>query len=120
MWDHAGGNPGVALHLWSRSLRRDESGACLVTPFVSPEPKDLERLPDAVLFVLRAVLQLDPARPEAIAEATNLRAFEVNDALRYAEGRGYVEAVPGGYRVTWEYYRVVVLFLQRRHLLVST
>lgn len=120
VWDHAGGNPGVALHLWSRSLRRDEGGACLVTPFVSPEPKDLERLPDAVLFVLRAVLQLDPARPEAIAEATNLRAFEVNDALRYAEGRGYVEAVPGGYRVTWEYYRVVVLFLQRRHLLVST
>lgn len=120
VWDHAGGNPGVALHLWSRSLRRDEGGACLVTPFVSPEPKDLERLPDAVLFVLRAVLQLDPARPEVIAEATNLRVLEVKDALRYAVGRGYVEEVLGGYRVTWESYRVVVLFLQRRHLLVST
>jgi hypothetical protein len=120
VWDHAGGNPGVALHLWSRSLCRDESGACLVTPFVSPEPKDLERLPDSVLFVLRAVLQLDPARPEVIAEATNLRPFEVKDALRYAVGRGYVEEVPGGYRVTWDSYRVVVLFLQRRHLLVST
>lgn len=120
LWDHAAGNPGVVLHLWSRSLRTDAAGRVLVIPFHSPDVNDLERLPDTTLFVLRAVLQLAPAEPPAIAAATNLRMAEVNDAIRYALARGYVERDGRGVSVTWAWLRPIVLFLQRRHLLVST
>lgn len=90
-----------------------------VSIFQSPDAKDIERLPDAALFVLRAVLQLAPAHPSAIAQATMLRPAQVSDSLRYALARGYVEERGGTYRVTWTWFRSIVVFLQRRHLLVS-
>lgn len=120
LWDHAAGNPGIALHMWRRAIGETVGGETFVRVFQALDLSDLERLPDATLFVLRAVLQLAPADTAEIGAATLLRPAQVNDALRYAHNRGYVERSPeGGYRVTWTWFRPIVLFLQRRHLLVS-
>lgn len=120
LWDHAAGNPGIALDIWRRALGVATDGAVCVSIFHSPDAKDIERLPDAALFVLRAVLQLAPAHPSAITQATMLRPAQVSDSLRYALARGYIEERAGTYRVTWAWFRPIVVFLQRRHLLVST
>ncbi|MBK7395040.1 MAG: ATP-binding protein [Myxococcales bacterium] len=119
MWDHAAGNPGVALDLFRRSLGVDPAGVTFVRPFQALELSDLERLPDSAIFVLKAVLQLAPAATEAIVHATNLRPTEVNDALRYSLARGYLEEADGRFTVTWTWFRAATVFLQRRHLLVS-
>lgn len=118
IWDYAAGNPGVALHTWRSSLGVDIEGNTWVRVFQAPDTRDFERLPDATLFVLKAVLQLSPAAPAIIVRATMLRAAEVDNALRYALAKGYIEESDGLYRVTWTWLRVTTLFLQRRHLLV--
>jgi hypothetical protein len=119
LWDYAFGNPSVALHMWRRSLGVDNQGAAAVRLFAGMDTSDFERLPDKAVFVLRAVLQLAPARPEDIARATMLRPVDVSDALRYAAARGYLEEVDGRYRVTWTWFRAITVFLQRRHLMVQ-
>lgn len=120
LWDHSAGNPGVALHMWQKSLGVDARGRVLVRALQSLDLHDLEQLPDSAVFVLRAVLQLAPVKPDAIVKATLLRPLEVLDALRYAQARGYVEHADGRYRVTWTWFRPATLFLQRRHLLVAS
>lgn len=118
LWDHAAGNPGIALHMWRRAIGATPTGETYVRVFQTLDMTDLERLPDATLFVLRAVLQLAPADPRDIGAATLLRPAQVNDALRYAHRRGYLIR-RGGYLVSWTWFRPIVLYLQRRHLLVS-
>ena len=117
VWDYTGGNPGLALHFWRESLRVDADGDKVVSLFVVPDASDLERLPDATVFVLRAVLQLEPTQPDDIVAVTALGHDEVADALRYTKLRGYVEQGAEGYRITWAWFRAVTRLLNRRHLL---
>lgn len=117
LWDNASGNPGVVLHMWRRSLGQDDGGAVFVRVAEHLDTQDFEALPDSAVFVLRAVLQLAPARRDQITRATMLSPSAVDDALRYAIGRGYLESVDGSYRVTWTWFRAMTRFLQRRHLL---
>lgn len=117
LWDYSAGNPGVALHMWRRSLGADPDGGIHVRFFQAPDTLDLDRLPDPTIFVLRAVLQLAPTLPEEIGRATMLSAADVADALRYGVARGYLRLEDGRYTTTWAWFRPIVLFLQRRHLL---
>jgi len=119
LWDYAAGNPGVALHMWRRSLGLDAKGAPHVRFFQAPDTTDLEALPDPAIFVLRAVMQLAPATPQKLGEATMLSAADVADALRFALAHGYVATEDERYVITWAWFRPIVLFLQRRHLLVT-
>jgi hypothetical protein len=119
LWDYAAGNPGVALHMWRRSIGTDAQGGTHVRFFQAPETADFELLPDPALFVLRAVLQLAPASPDEIRRATRLSVADVTEALRYAQARAYVAEEDGRYTVTWTWLRALSLFLQRRHLLVT-
>jgi hypothetical protein len=119
IWDYAAGNPGVALHMWRRSLGVDADGRCLVRLFEALDTHELEILPDSAVFVLRAVLQLAPATAAAIGKATMIRAAEIADTLRYALARGYVEESEGHYFVTWTWFRPLTTFLRRRHLLAQ-
>jgi hypothetical protein len=109
---------GVALHLWRSSLGLDAEGDVRVRIFRSPDSKDLEQLPDAAVFVLRAVLQLAPAQPALIEESTMLRSSQVAEVLRYALARGYLDREGEKYTVAWTWFREITRFLQRRHLLV--
>jgi hypothetical protein len=117
LWDAATGNPGVALHMWRRSLGTDPKATAVVRPSTALDTSDLERLPDASVFVLRAVLQLAPVTAERIADSSVMGLATITDALRYAASRGYIEPYEGGYRVTWTWFRAITLFLQRKHLL---
>jgi flagellar biosynthesis GTPase FlhF len=118
IWDHVRGNPGIALHVWRRALGLDSGGGVLVGGLEIPEADELELLPYPTLFVLRAVLQLAPASPDDVAQATHLTATEISDALRYALAHGYLVERGGRYDLTWDWLRAITRILQRRHLLV--
>lgn len=119
LWDYAVGNPAVAIHFWRESLGVEESGRVVVQLFTAPDTSDLERLPDSAVFVLRAIVQLELAEVDDIATATMLSLREVNDAIRYASFRGYLDRIGARYKVSWTWFRAVTRFLQRRHLLSS-
>lgn len=116
IWDYSTGNPGIALHTFRRCLGRvgDE---VRVKVFAAPDVRELETLPDAAVFVLRAVVQLEFAAVEDIAQATRLTEAEVLDALRFGVQRKYFELRDGRYWVTWAWFRPITRFLERRHLL---
>jgi hypothetical protein len=118
LWDASGGNPGVALHLWRDALRVAPDGAVLVTLFSLPDTRDLQRLPPDMAFVLRAVLRLERVAAEQIARSTMLTLPEVNEALHFAERRGWLEQRERVYRVTWTWLRAVTQLLQRRRMLM--
>ncbi len=70
--------------------------------------------------MLRAVLQVEQATVEDIVAATMLPAESVRDALRYALGRGYIEALGRYFRIEWGWLRAIASFLKRRHLLFDS
>jgi len=117
LWDYADGNPGVALQMWQQSLARDESGEVFVRYFALPDTKELEKLPDSGVFVLRAVMQMGLARAQDVAQATLLSFAQVEDNLRYGLSHGYFRHEQGFYQITWSWYRAISKFLRRRHLL---
>lgn len=120
LWDYAAGNPGIALHMWRRSLGADADGTIHVRFFQAPESSTLEQLPDQTIFVLRAIMQLAPATRDQIARATMLQHADIVDALRYAEAHTYILEHDGRYHITWTWLRALTLYLRRRHLLVAT
>lgn len=120
LWDYAGGNPGVALHAWRSCLGVGADGKAAVKVFDPPSTSDLESLPDSAVFVLRAVIQLEFAHPDDIAQATMLDATDIADALRFGLNRGYFRLVDGRYWVAWAWFRPITRFLQRRYLLSAT
>ncbi|MEZ4294325.1 MAG: AAA family ATPase [Polyangiaceae bacterium] len=119
VWDHARGNPAVALYFFGESLRVDAEGRAMVQLFSPPETVDLERHPDPTVFTLRALLQLEVATEEDIVKTTGLGARLVADALRYCLLRGYLELSNGRYRVHWAFFRAISDFLVRRHLVIE-
>lgn len=119
LWDHVGGNPGLALEAWRVSLGMDAAAVIHVRPLQVPDAAKLERLPDSSLFVLRAVLQLAPTSVETIAQATRLRPEEVLQDLRFGKVLGFYEEKAGHVRVAWPWLHAVSRLLERRHLLVN-
>ena len=119
IWDYAGGNPGVALHVWRSLLGVDSHGAHCVKVFRAPNTEPLELLPDPAVFVLRSLVQLERAQPDSISKATGISIAEVEDALRFGIVRGYFRQDEHGYTVHWSWFRVITRFLQRRHLLFA-
>lgn len=118
LWDHADGNPTVALFFWRESLAlRDD--AVYVRLFQSPSIVGLEGMPGSLHFVLRAVVQLELANVQDIIRCTGLLAADVVDAMRVARTHGYIEAVDGYQRIALPYFRTVIQFLRRQHLLVA-
>jgi hypothetical protein len=120
LWDHARGNPAVALEVGRTSLGVDEKGMVYVRPLQVPDTALLDALPDSSLFVLRAVLQLAPAAPEDVARATRLSHEQVLNALRFGQTQGLFVEETGRVRVTWSWLRAVTRILERRHLLVMS
>lgn len=120
LWDHSGGNPAVALQAWRNSLFESQTeGEPVVRLFEEPSATEIERLPATLLFVLRAVVQLELATPQEVADCTQLPAPDVADAIRFSVAHGYVEPSSGRFRLSWTWYRTITRVLVRQHLLVS-
>ena len=118
LWDHADGNPRVALHVWLRSLAPSSTpGTLEVRLFRAPGADALERLADLSRFCLAAVVThrsitaAELARclgePYAACDAT-LRRMAVDGVLRERAGR---------YRVAVRWQPAVERFLRRKHLM---
>ncbi|MCR9160607.1 MAG: ATP-binding protein [bacterium] len=120
LWDHSGGNPAVALQAWRYSLfvGADPNNP-VVRLFEEPSATEIERLPPTLLFVLRAIVQLELASPDEVADCTQLPVPDVADAIRFSVAHGYVEPTSGRYRLSWTWYRTITRVLSRQHLLVS-
>ena len=119
IWDYARGNPAIALEVWRASLSEDAAGVVRVRSLTAPDAGELEHLPDSALFILRAILQMDPATLEEVARATRLSDAHVQNTIRFGRNRGYIVEERGKLRVAWAWLRSVVLLLERRHLLVN-
>ncbi len=120
LWDHSGGNPAVALQAWRHSLYSpSESGEAVVQLFLEPSAASIERLPPTLLFVLRAIVQLELATAAEVSDCTQLPGPDVADAIRFSVAHGYVEPTAGRFRLSWTWYRTITRVLARQHLLVN-
>ncbi len=118
LWDFSGGNPQVTLWAWRRSLYREDDGEQIVVSlFQSMDQKELDSLPNLMLFVLKTILQMEQASVESISRATNLSEKETSDAVRFLSGRHYIEIQGGRYSISDAWLRPVGLLLTRQHLL---
>jgi len=117
LWDFSRGNPAVALHAFRESLFVAGSGDIVVRLFKEPPQEQIEDLPLSILFVLRTIVQLELAMPREVELATQLPAPDVDDAIRFAVSRGYLEPYDGGVRMSWPWYRTITTVLNRQHLL---
>jgi hypothetical protein len=107
--------------MWRRSLGVTPDGQVEVRLFQAPDMRELESLPDEAVFVLRAIVQIEPARAEDVAKVTSmLTTAEVENALRYGLAHGYFQESDGRYVVSWGWFRAITRFLRRRHLLPTT
>ena len=91
----------------------------MVRLFDPPSTQDLERLPDSAVFVLRAIVQLDEASEAVVSRPPMVKHNQVEDAIRYALVRRYIEQIGDRVRVRWTWFRTITRFLSRRHLLVG-
>lgn len=119
IWDYASGCPAIALEVWRSSLMEAEDGSIRVRPMDVPSSKVMEGLPDAALFILRAVMQTPEATVGDIARITRLTEDQVSNAVRFGEANGYLLQRDGVVQVPWRWLRPVLVLLERRHLLVS-
>lgn len=118
-WDHARGNPAMALEAWRASLCQGPEGEVRVRTLTGPDSTALDALPDSALFVVRAVLQLTPAEVPDLVSATRLSVVAVENTLRFGEAQGFFVTEQGRVRVASPWLRSVMVLLERRHLLVS-
>ncbi|AKM11478.1 hypothetical protein AB433_02415 [Croceicoccus naphthovorans] len=117
--EYANGNPAIALEFWRRSLFIDSAaGKVVVRTFATPDIQALQRLPDAAMFVLRAILQMDHAQQSAIERSTDLPSIIVVDALRGLERIGVIARDGDGYRITMFWWAEAVRVLMRQNLIV--
>jgi hypothetical protein len=119
VWDYARGNPGMALEVWRASLAAAEDGSVRVRPLQVPDTRVFEALPDTMLFILRAVLQLPQATLETVAQVTHLPHAQVHNAVRFGQTHGYLVERDARIEVPWPWLRAVHVLLERRHLLVQ-
>ncbi len=120
LWDHSAGNPAVALQAWRHSLYSPTpEGEAVVQLFQEPAATEVENLPPTLLFVLRAIVQLELATAEEVSECTQLPTADVADAIRFSVSHGYVEPTGGRFRLSWTWYRTITRVLTRQHLLVD-
>ncbi len=120
LWDHVGGVPGLALEVWRSSLAASPSGAVCARPLQVPDSADLDRLPDPALFVLRAVLQLEPASVDDLVQATRLTDEQVREAVTFGRARSFFDVSDGRVSIAWPWLRPITRLLERRHLLVNS
>jgi len=120
VWDYTRGNPAMALEVWRASLSEDDAGVARVLSLAVPDSAELQRLPDSALFILRAIMQLEPATVSEIAQSTRLPETHVLNAVTFGVQRGYLTEDGDAVRVAWAWLHSVVVLLERRHLLVNS
>ena len=71
-----------------------------------------------VLLVLRVIAQSGMANEEQIVDSLRLHPDEVASALTLSRNFGWIERIDNSYRLSWRWFRSVMMVLTRQNLLV--
>ncbi len=117
IWDAADGNPSVAMRLWVDSLVVNGDGKMVVCMPPEPATREVEGVHFTVLLVLRIIIRAELVSREDIIESLRFSEGEVDNAMYFLLGRGWIEELNGRYRVSWTWFRAVTRVLARKNLL---
>ena len=117
IWAAADGNPKVALQFWADSLAVAEDGKIVVGIPPQPPTEEIEGAHFNVLLVLRVIARAELITCEDIIESLRLSEADVENAIYFLLGRGWIEEVDDRYRLNPAWYRAVTRVLARKHLL---
>lgn len=114
----SGGNPTVALQLWSDCLRLAEVDGRPVVSLPSQRyDRELETATHEILLMLRVMAQTELISLDDIAGNLRLSTRDVTAGLYLAMSRGWVEKVEDRYCLSWAWFRPVTRLLGRRNML---
>lgn len=117
--DLSKGNPAIALDIWRQSLFINRfTSQTEVRTYSGPSTDDLSSMPEATLFVLRAMMQMEVATLESLRWSTDLDAGLISEALRRLVRQEVIGEYSDGYRIRLHWYRAAERVLERRNLVV--
>jgi hypothetical protein len=117
LWDYTGGNPGVALYWWRKSLYEHRvTGELMVQLFETPKTDSLDKMDLSTQFMIITLIKLGIARPEDVAACNNIERIQAEQALRNLNRQGILEVVGNGYQVSSHWYRAVLIAVRRKFL----
>ncbi len=117
--DLSKGNPAIALDIWRQSLFINRfTSQVEVRTYSGPSTDDLSSMPEATLFVLRAMMQMEVATLETLRWSTDLDAGLISEALRRLVRQEVIGEFSDGYRIKLHWYRAAERVLERRNLMV--
>lgn len=119
LWDHAGGNPRVALYFWLRSLVPDGPGRVRVRLFEAPAPGPLEKLEDEGRFLLASVVLHGSLTAAEAARTLRQPLTDCEIRLAALEREGWLAADGDRFAPTTRWYRQVLRHLRRKHMLAA-
>ena len=118
LWNAAGGNPSVALRLWTDALAVTEDDHIVVRHLpLELITGQLEAANLPILLLLRVIAQSEMSTINDISESLQLPLVIVSNAIRVALLRGWIEEIDGYYRITWHWFRAINRVLARQNLL---
>jgi hypothetical protein len=118
LWGVSAGNPVVALRLWSNSLAVAPDGRIIVR--ILPQVFGGDQLENAnlsVLLMLRVIVQSGLTTTADIAESLRLSTEIIDNGIRFALFRGWIEETDGYYQITWRWFRTINRVLIRQNLI---
>lgn len=119
LWDHADGNPRVALHYLLRSLVPLSDGQVRVRMFRAPPPAELDGFGSEAQFILAAIIMHENLTHEEATRVTRYPARRSEVHLARLLEHGTLRCTGGRYRVTSHWHRAVVRMLRHKNLLTS-
>ncbi|MFT5500875.1 MAG: hypothetical protein ACI88G_001008 [Woeseiaceae bacterium] len=117
IWTLSGGNPTVALRIWSNTVFPDDSGQIRVRTPAQPATRDLDDARQNVLLVLRAIAQSEVITADDVVDNLRLPAGAVGSAMHYCESRGWIEENDGYFSLSMQWFRTITRTLARQNLL---
>ena len=115
LWHACGGNPAMALQLWSDSLFM-EGDQVVVRLFQPPGAGDLDGLGPDAFFVLRTLLRLESASSQDLADCLPVDPQAVEDTLQLARSKGMLDECDGQMSLSPRWHRAVMTALSRRNM----
>lgn len=119
LWDYTEGVQRLVLHFWLRSLVVDEPGAIKVRLFEAPSADALEVLSEQSRFMLAAVVIHQSITVDESAKVLNYRPHVCEMLLGHLRDQSLLQPREQRYSVTPHWYRAVIRYLRRKHLLYS-
>jgi hypothetical protein len=119
LWTVSGGNPAVALLMWSNCLYYNEEvgDQLLVRLPTQPSTRDFESASHNVMLVLRCIAQADLIAETDIVDNLRLPTGAVGSAMHFCESRGWVEEFDGRVRISMHWFKTITRVLARQNLL---